>query len=127
MGEVGPPTPHPCETCPYRKDAPSGVWAAEEYERLRSYDAQPIFSRRRSVNATNTTRAAGGHGSAQAGPVATTVITCWGYESLFCAARWTPRASRPRWTPVSRALFGSSAEAADHGEAAIRAPAGLAA
>ena len=28
----------PCDTCPYRKDAPSGLWAAHEYEKLREYD-----------------------------------------------------------------------------------------
>jgi hypothetical protein len=28
----------PCNTCPYRCDVPSGVWAADEYERLRPYD-----------------------------------------------------------------------------------------
>lgn len=29
---------NPCSTCPYRKDVPSGVWAEEEYEKLRGYD-----------------------------------------------------------------------------------------
>lgn len=28
----------PCATCPYRKDVPSGVWAAEEYAKLPLYD-----------------------------------------------------------------------------------------
>lgn len=39
-----PPTPRPCASCPYRKDAPSGVWAASEYEKLPRYDAdaQPV-------------------------------------------------------------------------------------
>lgn len=36
----------PCNACPYRKDAPSGVWAEHEYEKLRAYDngtgEQPI-------------------------------------------------------------------------------------
>lgn len=30
--------PRPCESCPYRRDVPSGVWAAEEYEKLIGYD-----------------------------------------------------------------------------------------
>lgn len=30
--------PNPCPTCPYRVGAPSGIWAAEEYERLRKFD-----------------------------------------------------------------------------------------
>lgn len=28
----------PCQSCPYRVDVPSGVWAHEEYEKLRDYD-----------------------------------------------------------------------------------------
>lgn len=28
----------PCEACPYRKDVASGVWAAEEYDKLVEYD-----------------------------------------------------------------------------------------
>lgn len=28
----------PCETCPYRKDVPSGIWAEHEYAKLPEYD-----------------------------------------------------------------------------------------
>lgn len=28
-----------CSACPYRKDVPSGVWAAHEYDKLAEYDA----------------------------------------------------------------------------------------
>lgn len=28
----------PCTACPYRRDVPSGVWAAEEYDKLPPYD-----------------------------------------------------------------------------------------
>lgn len=27
-----------CETCPYRRDTPSGIWAKHEYEKLPAYD-----------------------------------------------------------------------------------------
>lgn len=30
----------PCKTCPYRKDVPSGLWAKEEYEKLKAYDGE---------------------------------------------------------------------------------------
>lgn len=30
----------PCVSCPYRKDVPSGVWAAEEYQKLPQYDGE---------------------------------------------------------------------------------------
>lgn len=33
------PRPRPCPSCPYRLDVPSGIWAPEEYEKLRIYDA----------------------------------------------------------------------------------------
>lgn len=32
----------PCKSCPYRKDVPSGVWGAEEYEKLAAYDGEII-------------------------------------------------------------------------------------
>lgn len=37
-GKLGPPARRPCASCPYRRDVPSGIWAAEEYEKLRAYD-----------------------------------------------------------------------------------------
>lgn len=36
------PAPRPCESCPYRRDVPSGVWAAEEYEKLPAYDRETM-------------------------------------------------------------------------------------
>lgn len=42
MSNVRPPAPRPCESCPYRRDVPSGIWAAEEYTKLPAYD-QPTF------------------------------------------------------------------------------------
>ena len=36
---IGNPAPRPCESCPYRRDVPSGVWSAEEYEKLPAYDS----------------------------------------------------------------------------------------
>lgn len=34
----GAPAKNPCGTCPYRKDIASGVWAAEEYDKLPDFD-----------------------------------------------------------------------------------------
>lgn len=31
--------PRPCAACPYRKDVASGVWSADEYDKLPPYDA----------------------------------------------------------------------------------------
>lgn len=32
------PAPLPCPSCPYRRDVPSGVWEASEYDKLPAYD-----------------------------------------------------------------------------------------
>ena len=37
-GRVRSPAPRPCASCPYRRDVPAGVWAAEEYAKLPAYD-----------------------------------------------------------------------------------------
>ncbi|MFD7540214.1 DUF6283 family protein [Streptomyces sp. NPDC059819] len=34
-----PPARRPCESCPYRRDVPAGIWASDEYAKLRRYDA----------------------------------------------------------------------------------------
>jgi hypothetical protein len=37
----------PCNSCPYRKDVPSGVWSPEEYQKLPTYDEnvpEPAFA-----------------------------------------------------------------------------------
>lgn len=30
----------PCGTCPYRRDVPSGIWSADEYDKLPHYDGE---------------------------------------------------------------------------------------
>lgn len=37
------PAKNPCGSCPYRKDVPSGVWAAEEYDKLPAFDNETPF------------------------------------------------------------------------------------
>lgn len=32
------PRKTPCPSCPYRRDVPSGIWSAEEYDKLPGYD-----------------------------------------------------------------------------------------
>lgn len=32
----------PCKSCPYRRDVPSGVWAATEYAKLALYDGSML-------------------------------------------------------------------------------------
>jgi hypothetical protein len=42
VNEVQAPAPRPCESCPYRKDVPSGVWGASEYVKLAMYDRETV-------------------------------------------------------------------------------------
>lgn len=42
MRDLPGPSKAPCGTCPYRKDVPAGVWAAEEYEKLPGYDGDVL-------------------------------------------------------------------------------------
>lgn len=36
--------PDPCASCPYRRDTPAGVWAAEEYAKLPAWDNEQAFA-----------------------------------------------------------------------------------
>lgn len=38
MTIIQPPKPRPCDSCPYRRDVPSGVWDRSHYELIASYD-----------------------------------------------------------------------------------------
>jgi hypothetical protein len=107
----------PCASCPYRRDVPSGIWAKEEYEKLRGYDGDTIEQ-------------------LEAG--ATWVFQCHQADGKICAG-WAgchdmgesmalrlhhgqvdPSVYRYE-SPVP--LFASGNEAADHGEAQIENPA----
>ena len=36
--------PNPCNSCPYRKDTPPGIWAREEYDKLPAWDDKMSFA-----------------------------------------------------------------------------------
>lgn len=38
MKRIDPPAARPCGSCPYRRDVPSGLWDAEEYQKLPGFD-----------------------------------------------------------------------------------------
>jgi hypothetical protein len=44
------PRKTPCASCPYRRDVPSGVWDASEYEKLPRYDGDPAFQNPRAFD-----------------------------------------------------------------------------
>ncbi|MET7944191.1 DUF6283 family protein [Streptomyces sp. NPDC005302] len=116
-----PPAPRPCDSCPYRRDVPPGVWTHEEYEKLRRYDAvtaeQPsaLFQCHQN-DAGSPGRIcagwAGCHGEELLG-LRVALLRGWIDEATF-------RAAAQYHSPV--ALFDSGTEAADHGQADVHQP-----
>lgn len=118
-----PPAPNPCDTCPYRLDVPSGVWAASEYAKLPPYDNptpfQPIgvFMCHQNDMSEPAARVCAGWAGCHDGT---------GLLALRIAVSrgdMTPEVAEAicdYTTPV--ALFRSGAEAAEHGMAQIDAP-----
>ncbi|MFJ3439008.1 DUF6283 family protein [Streptomyces cyaneofuscatus] len=118
-----PPAQRPCESCPYRRDVPAGIWASEEYAKLRRYDAetphQPVrlFQCHQSDAESAARRVcagwAGCHEGADLLALRLAVL-----EGRIDAT--TYRAVVEYVSPVP--LFSSGCEAADHGETYIDAP-----
>lgn len=117
-----PPAPRPCTSCPYRRDVPSGVWHAEEYEKLRAYDLdtalQPhgLFQCHQTEIDSDLRRMCAGwvgcHGSELLGLRLALV------QGRISGA--TFQAAVDYRSPVP--LFRSGAEAADHGQTDIHRP-----
>ncbi|MEU3010209.1 DUF6283 family protein [Nocardia asteroides] len=123
LDEMGPPAPRPCASCPYRRDVPSGVWDYAEYEKLRAYDGemgeqpQGLFQCHQADGDSPASRMCAGW------------VGCHGGHELLAlrlaliGGRIQPEtfeAAERYVSPV--ALFGSGAEAADHGQAEIDRP-----
>ena len=102
----------PCSACPYRKDAPSGLWAWHEYEKLRQYDAETSYQP-----------------MAGFGCHATPEFDCHGWAvvhstrgrmyELLALRMWPPKNGIPE---AAVPLFASGNEAADHGQEDIDEP-----
>lgn len=118
-----PPAPRPCDSCPYRRDVAAGIWAFEEYQKLRSYDAptgeQPVgvFQCHQTDRDSTARRMCAGwvgcHGGADL--LALRIAYLEGrihHDTFSAAAEYV--------SPVD--LFTSGSYAADHGQAAIPDP-----
>jgi len=102
----------PCGSCPYRIDVPSGLWARDEYEKLRLYDA-PTGDQPLAVFACHATPESLCHGWA-------VVHTSRGHEFDLLALRFWP--TEGPIPPAGVPLFTSGNEAADHGQTEIETP-----
>lgn len=106
----------PCPSCPYRCDAPSGIWAAEEYDKLPAYDGD--------VPEQVMARATGlFHCHSQQEKLCAGWVGCHDMTQSF-AIRFNSRDVDPAVfdyvSPVP--LFGSGAEAAEHGKRDLSKP-----
>lgn len=118
-----PPAPRPCESCPYRLDVPTGVWAREEYEKLRDYDAdtarQPpgVFLCHQTGADSDSRRVCAGWAGCHEGQhlLALRLAVLNGSMDATTYAAVTDYES-----PIP--LFASGSAAADHGEAGISEP-----
>lgn len=106
----------PCQFCPYRKDCPSGVWSAEEYDKLEEYD-QPTAAQPMGGFACHTTPEHYCHGWA-------VVHTSRGHEFDLISLRL--RAPGVEIPEAGVPLFESGHAAAEHGRTDVDEPSDLA-
>lgn len=108
----------PCGSCPYRRDVPSGVWAANEYDKLPDYDGTIMDQVMNGASAVFMCHQ-------QDNRLCAGWVGCYGAGNLL-ALRLTgvTRAMVRFKSPVP--LFNSGAEACAHGKRAIKRPGTLA-
>lgn len=101
----------PCTYCPYRRDVPSGVWSAHEYDKLVEYD-KPTWDQPAATFGCHATPEFLCHGwavvhSNRTDEFALLALRIWPVESI-------PEPAVP--------LFASGTEAAEHGMRDIETP-----
>lgn len=116
------PSRRPCASCPYRRQVPSGVWAAEEYDKLPAYD-RPTQMQPAAVFLCHQGDGricagwAGTHDMAQSLAIRVAIVTGdltpETAEAVLAYAETRDRAVE---------LFGTGQEAADHGKAEMIHP-----
>ena len=119
---VLPPAPNPCGSCPYRRDVPSGIWAASEYEKLPRFDEdmayQPpgVFACHQHESGSDQTRLCAGWVGCHGGDnlLGVRLGRAFGMTEEAVAATVSYSTTVP--------LFGSGAEAAEHGMRDVAQP-----
>jgi hypothetical protein len=106
----------PCKSCPYRRDVPSGVWAAEEYDKLPGYDGEIIDQ-------------LSGGGTAlflchqQDGRLCAGWLACHGPSNLLALRLNGARVAPEAWTYETNVpVFTSGSAACEHGKREIDDP-----
>ena len=110
----------PCPACPYVKATPSGIWHADEYEKLRGYDDDP-------AKAVSQSLAIFGchHTTGKTDIICQGWLDCHGAEDLLAVRLGFITGSMPHsldYEPSGVEVWGSGNEAADNGEREIEDP-----
>lgn len=123
MIPVGPPSPRPCQSCPYRRDVASGIWDRQEYDKIERYDNEPshqpqqVFACHQTDRDSPQIRLCAGW------------VGCHGGDNLLALrlaalngtmSAHDVRVSRAYVSPVP--LFSTAKQAAEHGCAEIDEP-----
>lgn len=117
------PAPRPCESCPYRRDVPAGIWAGEEYAKLRRYDAdtpgqpQSMFQCHQADAESDARRVCAGWAGCHDGEGLLSLRLALLSGRIDSVTYWAVVEYK---TPVP--LFPSGNAAADHGESGIDEP-----
>lgn len=111
------PRRHPCPSCPYRRDVPSGIWDASEYTKLAGYDGD--VPEQAAAGATGLF-----HCHQRTGELCAGWVGCHDMENNLAirmhAARVDLDAVQSYVSPVP--LFASGREAAEHGKRDLTRP-----
>ena len=108
--------PRPCASCPYRRDVPSGIWTAEEYDKLPAYDGGTADQLAASAFALF-------HCHSQPASLCAGWVGCHDMDHNLAVrlnARDVDPAVHEYVSPVP--LFASGAEAAEHGKRDLSDP-----
>jgi hypothetical protein len=108
--------PRPCPSCPYRRDVPSGIWHASEYDKLPLYDlgtGEQVLARATALF----------HCHSQPASLCAGWVGCHDMDSNL-AMRMNVRDVDPAVFEYSSPvpLFASGAEAAEHGKRDLPQP-----
>lgn len=99
----------PCASCPYRRDAPSGLWAEDEYIKLLRYDGEIIDQ-----VASGATTTFGCH--QRDGHLCAGWLACHGPDNLLAMRLLANDVPKETWNySTDVPVFRSGAEAAAHG------------
>lgn len=107
--------PTPCNTCPYRRDTPPGIWHPEEYAKLATYDEGGVAFAPFHCHQENITGVA---------TLCRGWLSCHGFGSIAVRLAVLQGVATPEQVEATCTvpLYGSGREAGEAGMAGVRRP-----